>query len=222
MAKQTLIIGLGQFGSALARALTQQGSEVIAVDADPSLVNAIAPHVADAVVLDAMDEEALSRLAPAQRDTCVCAIGDDHREASIIVTALLKQLGAPHIIARATDDLHARILALIGAHEVLSPERDYGQRLAIRLAWGTVVDVLPLGGDLVLTEIEAPETFWGRTLTELQLPRRFGVTICAIRYHPEQGVPTTTIPDPNRPLRRGDVLVLVSTERDVRFLTERM
>lgn len=221
MSGQTLVIGLGQFGMSLARALMQQGSEVLAVDISESHVNEIAPHVSDAVLMNAMDEEALASLAPAQRDTCVCAIGDENREGSIIVTALLKQLGAPYIIARATDDLHARILGLVGAHEVIHPERNYGQRLAIRLAWRNVLNVMPLGGDLVLTEIKAPEAFWGRTLAELELPRRFSVTVSAIREQADGGV-AARIPDPRKPLRKGDILMLVSTESDARQLTERV
>jgi len=221
MPRQTLVIGLGQFGMSLAHALAQHGSEVLAVDINEGHINDIAPHVADAVLMDAMDEEALASLAPAQRDACVCAIGDDNREGSIIVTALLKQLGAEHIIARATDDLHARILSLVGAHEVINPERNYGERLAIRLAWRNVVNVMPLGGNLVLTEIAAPESFWGRTLAELELPKRFQVTVSAVRHEAETGM-EATIPNPHKPLKRGDILMLVSTESDARQLTERV
>ncbi len=221
MPKQTLVIGLGQFGMSLARALAQHGSEVLAVDSNEAHINEIAPHVADAVVMDAMDEEALASLAPSKRDTCVCAIGDDSREGSIIVTALLKQLGAPHIIARATDDLHARILTLVGAHEVINPEHSYGERLAIRLAWRNVVNVMPLGGNLVLTEITAPESFWGRTLAELELPKRFKVIVSTVRHDSETGM-EAAIPDPHKPLKRGDILMLVGTETDARHLTERV
>lgn len=220
MQRQTMVIGLGQFGMALARAMARNGSDVLAVDVNPEHVAEIAPDVADAVVLDAMDEEALARLAPARRDICVCAIGGDNREGSIIVTALLKQLGAPHIIARSTDALHARILSLVGAHEVLNPEQSFGERLAVRLAWRNVLNVLPLGGDLVLTEVEAPESFWGRTLVELELPRRFAVTVAAIRRSggAESGV---AVPDVRRPIARGDVLVVVGQESATRTLVER-
>lgn len=221
MPRQVLVIGLGQFGMSLSRALTQHGSEVLAVDINEQHIADIAPHVADAVLMDAMDEDALAKLAPAQRDTCVCAIGDDNREGSIIVTALLKQLGARNIIARATDALHTRILSLVGAHEIVNPERDYGERLAIRLAWRNVVNVMPLGADLVVTEIEAPESFWGRTLAELELPKRFSVTVSAIRRQGETGI-RASIPDPHKPLQRGDLLMLVSTEADARRLTERI
>ena len=220
MAKQALVIGLGQFGMSLARALAQHGSEVLAVDTNEAHVNEIAPHVADAVLMDAMDEAALASLAPAQRDASICAIGDDNREASIVVTALLKQLGAPHIIARATDDLQARILGLIGAHEVINPERVFGERLAIRLAWRNVVNVLPLGDELVLTEIEVPEAFIGRTLAELQLPRRYSVTVSAVRRRLSSGM-KARIPDPHDPLQRGDILMLVSSESDARRMAEK-
>lgn len=221
MARQTLVIGLGQFGMSLARALAQHGSEVLAVDIDEGHINDIAPHVADAVLMDAMDEDALASLGPAQRDACVCAIGDENREGSIIVTALLKQQGAPRIISRATDDLHARILTLVGAHEVINPERNYGERLAIRLEWRNVVNVMPLGGNLVLTEIDAPESFWGRTLAELELPRKFSVNVSAVRRQSGEGV-KATVPDPHQPLQKGDILMLVSKEDDARRLTERV
>ena len=83
MPKQTMVIGLGQFGMALARALAENGGEVLAVDVNPDHIHDIAPHVADAVLMDAMDEEALAALDPARRDTCVCAIGDDNREITL-------------------------------------------------------------------------------------------------------------------------------------------
>lgn len=220
MARQALVIGLGQFGSALARELADQGMEVIAVDNDPGHVDAIAPYVAEAAQLDATSEEALAGLVPADRDVCVCAIGDDNREGSIIVTALLRQLGAEQLIARATDALHARILRMVGATQVINPERDFGERLAIRLAWRNVENVMHLGGDLFLTEIQAPEGFWGRTLAELELPRRFSVTVSAIRRSSNSDM-LATIPDPHDPLREGDHLLLVSREADARKLTER-
>jgi trk system potassium uptake protein TrkA len=220
MSKQVMVIGLGQFGTALARALSDNGAEVLAVDLNPAHIHDIAPHVADAVLMDAMDEEALAALAPARRDTCVCAIGDDNREGGIIVTALLKQLGAEHIVARATDDVHARILTLVGADEVLNPERSFGARLAVKLARRHVLNTMPLGGDLVLTELSAPESFWGRNLIELSLPKRFGVTVSAIR-RTRDGVVRVELADPAAPLAEGDVLMLVSAEDAIRKLTER-
>ena len=178
---QVLVVGLGQFGMSFAKAMSDHGNEVIAVDSNPRLVSDVAQHVAEALQLDAMDEQALEALGPGLRDLCVCAIGDENREASIIVTALLAQLGARRVIARATDPLHARILRRVGASEVINPERVFGERLAMRLSWGNVLNVLPVGGDLVLTELEAPESVIGRSLAELSLPSRFSVSVAAVR-----------------------------------------
>lgn len=219
MARQTLVIGLGQFGRSLALALAEHGTEVLAVDAAEGPVDAVVDEVADAVILDATNEEALGSLAPQERDACVVAIGGDDREGNIIVTALLRQLGARRIVARASDALHARILTLVGADEVIHPEGDYGERLAIRLTWPEVRDVMPLGPDLALTEIEAPESFWGRTLSELELPERFHLSIAAIRRSTEEGS-RAFVPGPTTPVERGDVLVLVGGEQDARALTE--
>lgn len=219
MANQTLIIGLGQFGSSLARAVTDNGGEVLAVDSREAAVSAIAPYVADAICMDAMDEEALASLAPDQRDVCVCAIGNENREGSMIVTALLRQLGAPRVVARATDELHARVLSLIGANEVVMPERYFGERLAVRLVWRDVVDVMPIGSDLVLTELKVPEALVGQTLNELDLRERNNLVVSAVRRTTHTGE-TTALPDLTARLVAEDVLIVVGTAADARTLAE--
>lgn len=221
MNRQALVIGLGQFGMALSRSLANHGVEVLAVDSREERVQTAAPFVGEAIAFDARDEHALRRLAPERRDLCVCAIGDESRESSIIVTALLRQMGARHILARATDETHARILTLVGAHEVLNPEADYGERLASRLAFRGIVDELPLGEDLVITELNVPASFVGRTLVDLALPRRFGVTVVAIRRM-EEGRGQVLLPDPKAPMRAQDILVLVSAPGRVHDLSARV
>lgn len=220
MAQQALVVGLGLFGMSLAQSLARQGLEVIAVDADPRRVAEAALHVETAIELDAMDETSLGQLEPKSRDLCACAIGNDNREASIIVTALLKQLGAKHIIARATDDLHARILLHVGAQEIVRPERSVGERLAIRLSWKNVVNALPLTGDLFLTELRAPEALWGRTLAELQLPSRYDIVVSGVRR--DEPGSTPSIPRPDTPIREGDIMMVVGTEQSTRAFTEQM
>jgi trk system potassium uptake protein TrkA len=113
MPEQILIIGLGQFGMSLARTLSERGAEVLAVDVNSALVEEAATFVAEAVLIDATDETQLARLEPSKRDSAVCAIGDDSKESSIICTALLRQMGAPVVIARANDKMHHRILHLV-------------------------------------------------------------------------------------------------------------
>jgi trk system potassium uptake protein TrkA len=219
--QQAMVIGLGQFGMALARALAASGAEVLAVDSREVRVRAAAAFVAEAVTMDATDEEQLSRLAPELRDVSVCAIGDEAREASILVTALLRQMGAKRVVARATDDLHERILRLVGAHEVVNPERIFGERLATRLLYRGVVDLMPLGSDLEITEIAAPPGMVGRALADLALPRQFQVTVVAIR-RTEDGVSRVELPDANSRVMEGDVLVLVGAKGASNRVLERL
>lgn len=221
MQRQALVVGLGQFGSAIARSLASHGVEVVAVDTREERIQAMAPFVAEVVAFDAKDEAALKRLAPQRRDLCICAIGDESRESSIIVTALLRQMGAPRVIARATDDLHARILTLVGAHEVVNPEQAFGARLASRLAFSGIVDELPLGDDLVITELRTPPSFVGQNLLDLALPRRHNVTVVAIR-RVENSIGQLALPNPREPLRSDDILVVVSPPGAVHLLTERV
>lgn len=206
--QQAIVIGLGQFGMALARALARQGVEVVAVDRRMPQVQTAADFAVEALQLDGMNEDDLSRLRPAERDLCICAIGDDDREASIVVTTLLRQMGARRVIARATDALHERILHLVGAHEVVMPERNFGERLATRLAQKKVIDVQALGPDLQLTELVAPAALLGRPLADLRLPQRFRLTLAAVRR--KQGGGTTVLsPSADLELLPGDVLVVV-------------
>jgi len=211
MRRQALVIGLGQFGMSLARSLVNKGFEVLTVDInDERLAHAHA--FAETLQFDATDIDALARVAPERRDVCICAIGDEDREASIICTALLRQLNARRIVARASDDVHARILQLVGATEVVNPERDFGERYAMRLLSDQVIGELHLGSGLVLAEIEVPEIFASKTLKELKLPNRFSVTVVATKLRTEMSVRP---PGPETVLSRGDIMLVVGTRDDV-------
>ncbi|MBK8480075.1 MAG: TrkA family potassium uptake protein [Proteobacteria bacterium] len=218
MIKQAIVIGLGQFGMSVARALAERGLEVLAVDRREDRVRVAAGFGAEAVDFDATDTSAVARTSPERRDVCVCAIGDESRESSIICTALLRQMGARRVIARANDDLHARILSLVGAHEVVNPERDFGERFANRIMHDRVMGELPLGEDLLITELRPPPSFVGHTLAQLRLPSRYAITVVAVR---RAGRGAVLMPDPNDPLRDDDVLVVVSKQKAVSRLLER-
>lgn len=218
MKKQAMVIGLGQFGMALAQSLAERSVEVMAVDARLERVQVASDFAASAIQFDATDEDALRRTSPERRDVCVCAIGDENREGSIMCTALLRQLGAPHILARATDPVHERILRLVGAHDVVNPERAFGERLATRLLYSSVLDEVPIGGDLVLTELRPPAAFVGRTLSDLSLPRRHEINVVAIR---REGDKTVSTPSPNTPLQESDILLVVAPPNAVARLLGR-
>lgn len=217
--RQVIVIGLGQFGMALARALSERGVEVFAIDRREENVRIAASFSAEAVAFDATDEAALARAAPDRRDLCVCAIGDESKESSIIATALLKQMGAKRVVARATDPTHERILRLVGAHEVVNPERAFGERYATRLLYAGVIDEIPLGEGLTMTELSPPPALVGRTLAELELPRKHEITVVATRH---AGSKTVSLPSPSEPLRADDILVVVARQGAVARFLERV
>ena len=209
MIQQILIIGLGQFGMSLARTLSQKGAEVLAVDLQKNLVQEASVFVTEALAMDATDEVELARLHPEKRDAVVCAIGDDSKEQSIICTALLRQMGAPFIVARANDKMHQRILHLVGAHKIVNPEQEFGMRFANRLLYRHVIADTAIGEDLNLTEIRIQPSMVGKNLIELALPKRFGILVAAIR----RGSPDRIIqPSPHDPLQAEDNLMIVCNE----------
>jgi trk system potassium uptake protein TrkA len=202
----------------VARTLAERGVEVLAVDIQEDRVRVAASFVAEAACFDATDTDALARTSPERREVCVCAIGDEAKEASIICTALLRQMGAKRIIARSNDDIHARILKLVGAHQVVNPEQEFGERFASQILHESILGELPLGEDLLITEFQPPAAFVGHTLADLQLPRRFGITAVAIRRARRSVV---ALPNPQEPLEADDVLVVVAKEGAVATLMER-
>lgn len=219
MSQQILIIGLGQFGMSLARTLTEKGAEVLAVDVNKKLVEEAVAFVTEALVIDATDEGELAGLEPGKRDSAVCAIGDDSKESSIICTALLRQMGASYIVSRANDKMHQRILNLVGAHQVINPEQEFGKRFANRLLYRNIVVDTNLGDDLHLTEICIQPSMIGKNLIELALPKRFGIIVVGIRRGSKGKILT---PSPNVPLQKDDILIIVSNESAISKLIEKV
>jgi trk system potassium uptake protein TrkA len=217
MSKQVLIIGMGQFGMSLVRALSTLDVEVIAVDRNKDRARAVADLAASVSVLDGTDEAALASLAPDRRDVCICAIGDESRESSIICTALLRQLGARRVLARATDPLHERILGLIGAHEVINPESVVGQRVAMRIAHDEVRDEVALSGGLVLTDMFVPPSMLGHELAAINLPDKYNLTVAAIRRAGDIVTPRGDVR-----LQEGDSMLIVSVPGVVKAMLEKL
>ncbi|MCB1044092.1 MAG: TrkA family potassium uptake protein [Acidobacteria bacterium] len=217
MKKQAIVIGLGQFGSAVARSLTSEGVEVIVVDRRQELVQEASSYAVRAICADATDEQTLAALNPGARDMAISAIGNESREGSIIVTALLRQLGCPFIVARATDRLLERILQLVGAHEVVNPEQEFGERYAKRLAHQGLLEEIPLSENLVITEMKVLPFMANRTLAELKLPKQYGIMVLGIKTV-EEGVEHIALPGPERPLNEQESLLVVGRPGSTRAL----
>ncbi|MEL6184390.1 MAG: TrkA family potassium uptake protein [Myxococcota bacterium] len=220
--KQAIIVGLGMFGMSLARELAKRRVEVILVDRNRDRVQVASEFAVEALVLDATDELALAELRPDRRDLSVCAIGEDSRDASILCTALLRQLGSRHLVARAFDELHGRILSKVGAHEVVNPEKAFGLRLATRLAFRGVLDQVPLGRGLEISELALPAGFVGKTLRELSLPKRFGLYAVAVRGPHDDEQDDLQLPNPDAVLEVRDILVLAGGRGAVEAMLEKV
>lgn len=210
-----LVFGLGRFGSSLARSLCEQGQQVLAVDSSEEQVQSIAPYVTEAVQLDATDEAALATLEVSSFDGAVVSIGENVRD-SVLICVLLKEMGIPHLIAKANDELHAKVLLKIGVDRVVFPERDMGERVARSIVTPGVLDLMQLDNDCQIVEILLPEKWAGNTLTELNIRRRFGISILAVHRNGNFIVS----PPADFGLESGDTLLVLGKTEDIESLDE--
>ena len=157
--KSFLVIGLGRFGASVAQELSALGQEVLALDIDAENVQYISDQVTQAIQGDAQDEAVLRSVGARNFDCCVVAVGAD-MEASILITVMLKELGAQYIVAKAIAPIHARVLERVGADRVVLPEIEMGQRLAQRLARTNVVDYIGVSDDFSILETTLDLNQW--------------------------------------------------------------
>lgn len=174
-----LVVGLGRFGGAVATTLTELGSEVLGIDQDQRLVQDFAGRVTHAVEADSTDPEALRQLGVRDFQHAVVAIGSD-LEASILTVAALVDLGVPQIWAKAVTEAHGRILERVGAHVVVFPERDMGERIGHRVT-GKMIDYIELDEGFALVETNPPKALVGKTLGEYGVRAKHRVTVVCIR-----------------------------------------
>ena len=217
MAKRSFaVIGLGRFGSAMATTLAELGHEVIGIDGDEEKVARLSDLVSQAVQLDATDEKAIKAAGIQDVDVAVISIGENI-ESSVLIAMLVKDLGIPTIIAKAITPLHGRILERLGVSRVIFPERDMAVRVAHSLVVPNVLDYIELSRDFSIVEMPAPPEFVGRTLKELALRPRYGLTLIAIKRASAAGGSETTnvAPAAEERIEAGDVLSLLGPNERV-------
>lgn len=208
--KQFVIIGLGRFGSSIAKTLYSLGNDVLAIDKDEDIVQEIADSVTHAVQLDATDENALRSLGIRNFDVAVVTIGDNI-QSSVMATLLVKELGVKYIIAKGHSDLHAKVLYKIGANRVVLPEKDMGVRVAHNLVSANILDYIELSEDYSVMEIQVLEEWAGSTLKELKLRSKYGINVMAIK----RGDEVNLSPSADDIIEENDIIVSIGSAEDL-------
>lgn len=178
--RRVAVIGLGRFGASLAAELVAQGTDVVGLDSNAALIERYADQLTNSAVVDSTNEVALSQLGIESFEHVAVCIGTD-LEASILTTSALADLGVPDIWAKATSRQHGRILERVGAHHVVLPEHDMGERVAHLVTGRGMLDYVEFGDDFAIAKSAAPRELFGIDLKSSQIRRRYGVTIVAVR-----------------------------------------
>jgi trk system potassium uptake protein TrkA len=211
--QQFAVIGLGRFGAAMATTLTELGQEVIGVDGEAERVRELADVITQAIELDATDGRALKAAGIQDVDVAVVSIGENI-ESSLLVVMQLRELGIQKIVAKAVTPLHGKILEKLGVTRVIFPEREMAIRVAHGLVTPDVIDYIELSRDFSIVELAAPELFVDKSLKQLELRPRYGLTLIAIKRRtggPDSPVATNVAPSADELIRGGDVLVLLGS-----------
>ena len=221
------VFGLGSFGSEVCRVLSEKGARVLAFDHHPEPLEKIRELVKQAHLLDSSDEDDMMSAPLEGIDVAIVAIGED-TEASILTTALLKNIGVPYIIARACSDIHMRVLKMVGATVVINLEIEEGRRVASRLLTVEALDTIPVTDDYSIVEFPVPESMVGKSLEKLNLRKVHQVNVIAIERFESavngEGNPAreerVILPDKDDILVHGDVLIVVGRNTDIEALSE--
>ncbi|MPQ42633.1 potassium channel family protein [Clostridium tarantellae] len=213
--KQFVIIGLGRFGSSVAKTLYALGNDVLAIDINEDLVQDISDSVTHAVQMDATDEGALRTLGIRNFDVAVVTIGANI-QSSVMATLLVKELGVKYIIAKGNSDIHAKVLYKIGADRVILPEKDMGVRVAHNLVSSSILDYIELSPDYSIIEIETPEEWHNKTLRDLSLRSRYGINVMAIK----KGHDVNISPYAEDIVEPNDIVVAIGSAEDLSKLEE--
>lgn len=211
--KSILLIGMGKFGRTLGEKLLAMGDEVMIVDKNEDVINSLSGKYADAVIANCMNEENLASMDVSSFNACVVAIGDDF-QSSLEVTSLLKDLGAKRVISRATTDIQRKLLLRMGADEVIYPDMDIAEKLAVRLNSDKVINYIDIDNDYSIFEIAIPEKWIGRKLIDINPRAKFGMNILTVK----RGRQVISSLDGNFVFGEGDqIVVFGDTEKILAF-----
>ena len=211
MSRQFVVVGLGRLGISMVATLDSLGHDVLAIDKTEVVIQDLADDLPAVhfVAADATDEDAMRGLNVDGFDAAAVMIGENHVEAGILATATLKEVGVLRIVARATGGIHARVLERVGADRVIQPEREIGEQLARTMSSPVLLDYVDLGEDEALIEAEVPREWLEKSLSELDLSQKMGLTVMALKPKGGPG----TLAQGETVLHDGDVLVVGGSKK---------
>ncbi len=211
--KSILLIGIGQFGEILGDKLINMGNEVMVVDKDEDIINRIASKYTNAIIANCMNADTLKTLDIPSFDACVVTIADDF-QSSLEITSILKDLGAKYVVSRANTEIQRKFLLRVGADEVVYPNRDIAEKLAVKLNSKRVFDYVELDAEHGIFEIAVPQRWYGKNLVDANPRGKFGLNVLTIR----KGKDITPLPGPTYVFEEGDhMLVFGETDAIIKF-----
>ncbi len=214
--KSVLLIGMGQFGQLLGEKLLNMGNEVMIVDKDENIINTVASKYTGAVICNCMVSDNLKALDIPSYDACVVTIADDF-QSSLEITSILKDLGAKYIIAKANTDIQRKFLLRIGANEVIYPNRDMAEKLAVKINSEQVYDYFELDATYSIFEIAVPEKWIGKTIRQTNPRTKYGINILTIKKD-NKYMPT---PTPDTMFESNDKIVVFGNTEQILLFTNK-
>ena len=210
MKKQYVVFGAGKFGRSIAVTLQSLGCEVIVVDRNPEIIQELADDVSYAICAEVEDPDVFENLGLRNLDGAIIAIAEN-LEASIVTTMQCSEIGIPRILAKAKNSLHERILKSVGANKIIYPEVEMGRRIAKYLVADSFTDWIELSPYYSLVELDIPDKWVGKSLSELQIREKYNLNVIGIR----DGDQVTVKLDPGAPMKAGIELIVVGENSDL-------
>lgn len=212
--KSILVIGLGRFGRHMAKKFSEQNNDVMAIDINEERINNVLSVVTNALIGDATNEQFMETIGVRDFDLCVVAIGDNF-QSSLETTALLKDLGAKFVLARASRDVHAKFLLRNGADDVIYTEKETAERLAVKYGSDNIFNYIELNDEYSIYEIAVPSSWLNKSILKVNVRSKYGISILATK----QGDNIFPLPKPEHVFTDSESLMILGKNEDVsRFI----
>jgi trk system potassium uptake protein TrkA len=208
--KTILVIGIGRFGKHLSRKLIELGNEVMIIDKEEEKLSELLPLAASAQIGDCTKEEVLRSFGISNFDLCFVCVGTNF-QSSLEITSLLKDLGAKYVISKASRDIHIKFLLRNGADEVIDPEKDIAEKLAVRCSANNLFDYIELTKDISIYEIPPAESWIGKSIKEVNFRARYHASILATKI----GDRVSLLPSADHIFRQDEHLMVIGRHSDV-------